>query len=94
MSVNYFTIILHGARGGERMSEEKELSFEEAIAKLEEIVTKLEEDNVSLEKAIDYYQTGMKLSKQCANILQRSEEKMAKLLNENDEFEPFHIQGD
>ncbi|HLS67360.1 MAG TPA: exodeoxyribonuclease VII small subunit [Pseudogracilibacillus sp.] len=76
------------------MAEEKELSFEEAIGKLEEIVTKLEEDNVSLEKAIDYYQVGMKLSKQCANILQQSEEKMAKLLNEDDELDPFHIQGE
>lgn len=76
------------------MTEEKEMSFEEAIGKLEEIVTKLEEDNVSLEKAIDYYQKGMKLSKQCANILQQSEEKMAKLLNENDEFEPYHLQGE
>jgi len=76
------------------MTEEKELSFEEAITKLEEIVAKLEEENVSLEKAIDYYQEGMKLSQKCANILKSSEEKMVKLMKENDELEEFHIQGE
>ncbi len=34
------------------MSEEKEMTFEEAMKKLEEIVEKLEEGNVPLEEAI------------------------------------------
>lgn len=76
------------------MSENEQLSFEEALEKLETIVSKLEEENVPLEKAIDYYQEGIKLSKQCNDILKNAQEKMTQMLTEEDEVEPFDIQGD
>lgn len=74
------------------MSEEKELSFEEAMESLEEIVNELEKGDVPLEKAIDYYQDGMKLSKLCNDKLKNVEEKMTKIMNEQGEFEVFEIQ--
>jgi len=48
---------------------DKELSFEEAMKELEEIVQKLEEGDVPLDKAIHYYQEGMKLPKLCNHKL-------------------------
>ena len=74
------------------MSEEKELTFEEAMESLEEIVNELEKGDVPLEKAIDYYQDGMKLSKLCNDKLKNVEEKMTKIINEQGEFEVFEIQ--
>ena len=73
------------------MSKE-ELSFEEAMSKLEQIVQKLEEGDVPLEKAITYYQEGMNLSKICNDKLNSVQEKMAQIMNEQEEFELFEVQ--
>lgn len=76
------------------MEENKELTFEQAITKLEEIVNKLEEEDVPLEKAINYYQEGMKLSKICDDILKNAQEKMVNILNDNGDSVPFDLQED
>lgn len=76
------------------MSEEKVLSFEEAMEKLEKIVEKLEEGDVPLEKAISYFQDGMKLSKLCHDKLQHVEKQMDQILREDGKLEPFQIQED
>lgn len=70
----------------------EELSFEEALTKLEEIVEKLEVGDVPLEKAINYYQEGMKLSKICSDKLNNVQKKMTQIMNEQGEMEPFEIQ--
>lgn len=80
--------------GGITMEENKDLTFEQAMTKLEEIVHKLEEEDVPLEKAIDYYQEGMKLSKLCDDILQNAQEKMANIIKEDGDTVPFDLQED
>jgi exodeoxyribonuclease VII small subunit len=69
-----------------------DISFEEAMEKLEAIVSKLEEGEVPLEKAINYYQEGMKLSKICSDKLENAQEKMTKIMNEEGKLEAFHVQ--
>jgi exodeoxyribonuclease VII small subunit len=77
------------------MSEEKnELNFEEAMEQLEDLVSKLEEGDVPLEKAIAYFQDGMKLSKICHEKLKNVEDQMAQILNEDGELQPFSVQED
>ncbi|ADI26137.1 exodeoxyribonuclease VII small subunit [Geobacillus sp. G4] len=71
------------------MSEEKEMTFEEAMKKLEEIVEKLEEGNVPLEEAIAFFQEGMKLSKLCHDKLQHVEKQLEYMLREDGELVPF-----
>ncbi|WP_404452968.1 exodeoxyribonuclease VII small subunit [Virgibacillus necropolis] len=71
---------------------ENELSFEEAMVELEKIVEQLEEGDVPLEKAINYYQDGMKLSKVCNDKLINVQEKMTKIMNEQGELKPFDLQ--
>jgi len=71
------------------MSEEKEMTFEEAIKQLEEIVEKLEEGNVPLEDAIAFFQEGMKLSKLCHDKLQHVEKQLEYMLREDGELVPF-----
>lgn len=73
-------------------NENEQLSFEEAMIELEKIVEQLEEGDVPLEKAINYYQEGMKLSKVCNDKLINVQEKMTKIMNEQGELKPFDIQ--
>ncbi|WP_087971638.1 exodeoxyribonuclease VII small subunit [Oceanobacillus rekensis] len=72
----------------------EDISFEEAMEKLETIVSKLEEGDVPLEKAINYYQDGMELSKICGDKLKNVQEKMTKIMNEQGELEAFDVQGE
>jgi exodeoxyribonuclease VII small subunit len=55
------------------MAEEKELKFEEALKRLEEVVEKLEDESVTLEKSIELFEEGTKLSKYCSEILEQAE---------------------
>ncbi len=65
------------------MDKEQGMSFEQAMDELEDIVSKLEEGEVPLEKAIEYYQQGMKLSKYCHETLQNAEKEMTKLITDD-----------
>ncbi|WP_249871957.1 exodeoxyribonuclease VII small subunit [Oceanobacillus saliphilus] len=70
----------------------EDISFEEAMEKLETIVSKLEEGDVPLEKAINFYQEGMNLSKICGDKLKNVQEKMTQIMNEQGDLQPFDIQ--
>jgi exodeoxyribonuclease VII small subunit len=68
------------------MAKEKEtamLSFEEAMDLLEQLVGKLENGDVPLEKAIDLFQEGMKLSHLCSQKLEQVERKIEIFVEEN-----------
>lgn len=80
--------------GGILMTEKNELTFEKALTELEGLVEELEKDDVPLEKAINFYQKGMELSKICDEKLQHAEEKMTQITNSNNETEPFNVQED
>ena len=71
---------------------DKEVSFDHAMQQLEEIVGKLEEGDVPLEKAIEYFQKGMELSKLCHDKLQHVEKQMDFILREDGELKPFELQ--
>jgi exodeoxyribonuclease VII small subunit len=74
------------------VSEERKMSFEEAMEQLEVIVDKLEEGDVPLEKAIAYFQDGMALSKFCHDKLKTIEKQMDQLLQDNGQLQPFQIE--
>ncbi|MBP5155604.1 MAG: exodeoxyribonuclease VII small subunit [Clostridia bacterium] len=58
------------------MSEKKEPTFEQALARLEEIVRALESGNVPLEDLIKLYDEGTALVKHCTEKLNAAEEKV------------------
>ncbi|CAD2077970.1 exodeoxyribonuclease VII small subunit [Jeotgalicoccus meleagridis] len=66
--------------------EKNEQTFEMKMTRLEEIVKSLDEEEVSLEKSLILYQEGIKLSKECDDILKNAELKVAEL-SEADEDE-------
>lgn len=67
---------------------EKKESFEEKMENLEKIVKELEDGKLDLEASVKKFEEGMKISKQCNEILEKSEKKITVLL-ENNEQENF-----
>jgi exodeoxyribonuclease VII, small subunit len=64
--------------------EEKEenLNFETAMKQLEEIANQLERNDLDLDKAVEKFEEGMKLSKKCNEILENAEKKITILIND------------
>lgn len=60
----------------------KQMKFEDAMTQLSEIVTQLESGNVSLDDSIALFEKGIKLSKQCSDILEKAEQKVRILQEE------------
>jgi exodeoxyribonuclease VII small subunit len=73
------------------VTNEKILSFEEAMNNLEQIVDRLEEGDVPLEEAIAFYKEGMELSKLCHDKLKSVEEQLTQIITEDGRTESFSI---
>lgn len=56
------------------------MEFEEKIKELENIVEKLSQGELSLEESLKFFEKGMQISKECSKQLNKSEEKVEKLL--------------
>ena len=55
------------------------LSFEEAYAQLEAAVNALQDGQMPLERALHYYEKGMKLAQHCNELLQKAELRVQQL---------------
>jgi len=55
------------------------LSFEEAFARLEATVAALQNGQMPLERALSYYEEGMKLARYCDELLQKAELRVQQL---------------
>lgn len=66
---------------------EENISFEENMKKLEEIATVLEKGDLDLDSSVSKFEEGMKLSKQCNEMLEKAEKKITMLIkDENGEL--------
>ncbi|MDZ7717788.1 MAG: exodeoxyribonuclease VII small subunit [Balneolaceae bacterium] len=54
------------------MANKERPSFEEALEKLETIVEKLNDEDITLEKSVELYEEGLKLSKICSETLENA----------------------
>jgi exodeoxyribonuclease VII small subunit len=54
-------------------------TFEQSLARLEKIVDSLEQGETPLESAIELYEEGIALSKECIETLSKAELKVKKL---------------
>ena len=57
-----------------------EKSFEERMCNLETIKRELEKDDLSLDEAVQKFEDGMKISRECREILDNAEKKITILL--------------
>jgi exodeoxyribonuclease VII small subunit len=61
-------------------------SFENKLARLEEISSLLEKDDIGLEEAINLYEEGIELSRNCISTLSEAELKVTELKKKLDEL--------
>ena len=55
------------------------LSFEEAFEQLEAAVEALQDGQMPLERALNYYEEGMKLAQHCNELLEKAELRVQQL---------------
>jgi exodeoxyribonuclease VII small subunit len=66
----------------------KNMKFEEALKKLEETVEQLESGDLPLEKALEVFEMGIKMSRICTQKLEEAEQKVEVLLGVSDDNQP------
>ena len=62
------------------------MNFEESMKKLETIVVELENGNLNLDESVKKFEEGMKIAKQCNNMLEEAEKKITILLEKDGEL--------
>jgi exodeoxyribonuclease VII small subunit len=70
------------------------MKFEEALQKLEEIVQQLERGDLPLDKSLEIFEEGIKLSRLCTKQLEEAEQRVELLLgikNGKAETMPFQV---
>ncbi len=56
------------------------MTYEAALAELDALIGKLEGGSVALEEAIGAYERGAKLAQHCADLLERTEQRVSQLV--------------
>ena len=73
-----------------------ELTFEKGLERLEKIVQELEHGELPLERSLELFEEGMKLSGNCRKQLEEAENKVEILVKRAGKIvaEPFEASGD
>lgn len=66
----------------------EKITFEEALKHLEQSVEQLESGDLTLEKSLEVFETGIKMSRICHRKLEETEQKVELLLGVSDDGEP------
>lgn len=74
----------------------EDINFEENMKQLEQIANELEKGDLDLDASVKKFEEGMKISKECSDILEKAEKKIIMLIkNSNGELtEENFIQGE
>ena len=71
------------------MSEpEKPVNFETGLQELETVVKELESGEIPLERALELFEKGMRLSESCRKQLEEAETKVEILMRRGDKVQP------
>ena len=62
-------------------------NFEDSMKKLEEIAAELENGELNLDESVSKFEEGMKIAKQCNNILETAEKRISILLEKDGKIE-------
>jgi exodeoxyribonuclease VII small subunit len=78
------------------MSAKKTINLEKSLADLEELVDELESGDLPLEKAMQKFEEGIKLTRACQTALKDAEQKVEILLKsaDGDVLEDFDVEDD
>lgn len=78
------------------MSKKKDsvFNFEESLASLESLVSAMEEGELSLEESLQAFEKGIRLTRECQAALQKAEQKVQILIDENGSPQPVDFDTD
>ena len=71
----------------------KEDNFETKIESLEKIVAELEKGDLSLEDSVNKFEEGMKISKECSELLEDAEKRISIILEKDGEIKEEDFTG-
>lgn len=63
----------------------KKISYEDSVVQLEETITKLEQGDLSLEDALQSFEEGVRLSRECQALLADAEKRVVLLTADGEE---------
>jgi exodeoxyribonuclease VII small subunit len=63
--------------------DEKQVTFEQAMAQLEKIVSQIASGEIGLEESVAMYEKGMEMVQHCRTILDRAEKRIEMLSQSN-----------
>jgi exodeoxyribonuclease VII small subunit len=66
------------------MSNSKNINLEKSLASLEKLVDELESGDLPLEKAMQKFEEGIKLTRSCQSALREAEQKVEVLMKDAD----------
>ena len=63
----------------------KDFDFEKAIKELETIADRLEDENTTIDKSLELFEKGVKLSRDCSEYLENAKQKIIMLTQAEEE---------
>ena len=76
------------------MAAEKSFPFEKSLEKLEQLVEKMEDGDLSLEESLKTFEEGIRLTRECQRALQKAEQKVRLLIEENGQVNAVDFEED
>lgn len=67
----------------------KKSDFDQSLTRLESLVTTLERGDIPLEEALDLFEQGVKLARECQGNLRDAQQKVEILLADGETRQPF-----
>jgi len=68
--------------------------FEKSLEQLEAIVSKMEQGELSLEKSLEAFEEGVKLTRTCQDTLKKAEQRVHTLIQEGDTLSERPLQNE
>lgn len=72
----------------------EENNFEEKMKELENLVLELEKGELNLDDSVKKFEEGMKISKECNDILEKAEKRISILLEKDGDIEESDFDAD
>jgi exodeoxyribonuclease VII small subunit len=67
----------------------KKSDFDQSLTRLESLVTTLERGDIPIEEALDLFEQGVKLARECQGSLRDAQQKVEILLADGETRQPF-----
>lgn len=72
----------------------EENNFEEKMKELEDLVLELEKGELNLDDSVKKFEEGMKISKECNDILEKAEKRISILLEKDGDIKEIDFNAD